>query len=154
MIGNPRFWNLVKVVSAFTLAHSLTLALAWYGIVELPARLTESLIALTIAYVAAENLWRRRPVERWPLAFGLGLVHGLGFYSALAGIELAREHALTTLLAFNLGVELGQLAIMAAFFVLLFRLIGSAWYGQAVRFASAAILAVAVYWAALRAFVA
>ena len=78
----------------------------------LPDRLVESMIAVSVAYVAADNLWGRRHGRRWLLAFGFGLVHGLGFYSALSALDLGGAGVVTTLLAFNLGVEVGQLAVV------------------------------------------
>ncbi len=107
------FWQMVKVASAFTVAHSLTLALAWYGIVDLPSRMVESVIAVSIAYVAIENIVSQRFGQRWLLADGFGLVHGLGFYSALRDLGLGQSDMAITLLAFNLGVETGQIAVIA-----------------------------------------
>lgn len=105
-------WTVLAVVSAFTLAHSLTLGLAVLHLVVLPTALVESLVALSIVTAAADNLVpfvRRRLL----LAFGFGLVHGLGFAGALDALGLEGGALVTALLAFNLGVELGQLAIVA-----------------------------------------
>lgn len=154
IIVSARFWNLLKIVTAFTIAHSLTLALAWFGIIELPSRLVESLIAFSIAYVALENLLKRSHTRRWLAGFGFGLFHGLGFYSILQGYEIAKGAALSTLLFFNLGVELGQLAALAACFPLLWWGSRAAWYAPAQKWASAAILVVAGYWFVQRAFLA
>lgn len=154
LMVNVRFWTLVKVVTAFTVAHSITLSLAWYGVVDLPGRLVESLIAASIAYVALENLIGRGFERRWLVAFGLGLVHGLGFFRVLRQLELDRGDALVTLFAFNLGVELGQIAIVALFCGLLVWWTQYRWYRQATMAASAAILVVAGYWVVERAFLA
>ncbi len=105
----------VRVVSAFTLSHSLTLALAAFGAVAIPSRLVESAIAASIVVTALDNV---RPFLRAPraaVAFGFGLVHGLGFASVLAELGLPRGSRALALFGFNFGVELGQLAIVAAF---------------------------------------
>ncbi len=104
---------IVKVVTAFTVAHSTTLILAALDVVTLPSRLVESAIAASIVYVAVENIVVRDPRNRWPLAFGFGLVHGMGFAAMLRPI-LPDRGVVVPLLAFNLGVELGQLTIVLA----------------------------------------
>lgn len=152
LIVNARVWQIVKVVTAFTIAHSLTLALAWYGIVDLPSRLVESLIALSIAYVAIENLIGKGFGHRWLLAGGLGLVHGLGFYSVLSDLGLGKGHALSTLVAFNLGVEAGQLVIVTVVFGPLAWWVRQSWYRQSATVASTLILLVASWWVVERAF--
>ena len=104
--------EIIKAVSAFTVAHSITLILATLNVVTLPGRLTESCIALSIVYVAAENLWNSAPAHRWRLTFIFGLVHGFGFAGVLREMGLPRQGLIASLLAFNVGVELGQLAIV------------------------------------------
>jgi hypothetical protein len=147
-----RFLNLVKVVTAFTIAHSITLALAWHGLVDLPSRLLESAIALSIVYVAFDNLYGNLHAHRWIVAFVFELVHGLGFYAVLSELALASEDALTTLFAFNLGVEMGQLAILSVVFPLLLVSFRRNWYGRAMKGASAAIAMIASFWFIQRAF--
>lgn len=88
IIVSARFIRLLTVVTAFTVAHSITLALAWYEVVALPGRLVESLIALSIAYVAVENLLHKEGRHRWLISFAFGLVHGIGFYIVLTELEL------------------------------------------------------------------
>jgi hypothetical protein len=118
LVAARRARSLVGVVTAFTVAHSLTLALAALDVVHVPARFVELAIALSIAYVACDNLLRTEGRDPWLEAFGFGLLHGLGFAGFL-GDALSGEPLLTTaLLAFNLGVELGQLALVAAALVL------------------------------------
>jgi hypothetical protein len=115
--GRPfkqRFYEAVKVVTAFTVAHSLTLGLAAFGFVTVPTSLTESLIAITITLAALNNIWPVVSRRLWLVALGFGLVHGLGFANVLAELDLPRENLLGALFAFNLGVELGQLAILFA----------------------------------------
>ena len=101
-------------VTTFTIAHSITLGLTMYGIVSLPSRLVESLIALSIAYVAIENLMTSE-LKPWRLAlvFLFGMLHGMGFAGVLSDLGLPRGAFLTALLSFNLGVEAGQLTVIA-----------------------------------------
>jgi len=146
LIVRVRFWPLVKVVTALTIAHTLALALAWYGVFEPAGRIVEVLIAASIAYVAAENLIGRGFSHRWLVAFAFGLVHGLGFYGVLASLDLARTDMATTLLAFNLGVEVGQLAIVAAAYGALVWWTETRWYDTATRVFSAGILLIAGFW--------
>ncbi len=112
---------LVKVVSAFTVAHSLTLSLAVLDVISLPGRWVESAIALSIVYVAAENFWRKERAlrDRWVVTFGFGLVHGLGFAGILKGLVLSRTNLAVSLASFNVGVEIGQVAIVAVAYLLL-----------------------------------
>lgn len=118
----PLLWQ----VTMFTIAHSITLGLAMAGILELPARIVEPLIALSIAYVGVENLWHKRlHKSRLALVFGFGLLHGLGFASMLADFGMPDDAFLTALISFNLGVELGQLAILATAYVAV-----GAWFGN------------------------
>jgi hypothetical protein len=126
-----RFLDLVKIVTSFTIAHSVTLALAALGILHPPARAVEALIAASIVAVAAENLWVLRGGpgatarvtgalgHRWRLTFAFGLVHGFGFASALQELHLPRSALVAGLVSFNLGVEVGQVAIVALAFPIL-----------------------------------
>ena len=103
----------VRIVTSFTIAHSLTLAVAALGLVNVPAAPVEALIALSIAWVAAENLMRVRPMERrWAVAFAFGLIHGFGFATGLRDIGLPRDALLPSLIWFNLGIEFGQLLVL------------------------------------------
>jgi hypothetical protein len=116
----PAFIEVCKVVTAFTLAHSITLSLATLGVVRLPARLTESAIALSVTVAALNNVrpWQR--VRLWQVAFGFGLIHGLGFASVLSDLGLGSGATAMALIGFNLGVEAGQLGIVAVFLPLAF----------------------------------
>ena len=111
---SPRLKTMLLQVTAFTVAHSITLGLSIYGLVSLPSRIVEPLIALSIAYVAIENLVTRE-LKPWRLAlvFMFGLLHGLGFAGVLRELGLPRDEFLTGLLTFNLGVEGGQLTVIA-----------------------------------------
>jgi hypothetical protein len=135
-------------VSAFTLAHSLTLALGIYGVITAPPALVEPLIAISIAYVAIENIFLR-DLKPWrvSLVFAFGLLHGMGFAGVLQEIGLPRAEFLTALVTFNAGVELGQLAVIGAAFLLVGWRSGTAWYrGRVVVPASIAIACTAIYW--------
>ena len=112
-----RWRSVLLQVSTFTIAHSITLGLTMYGIVSLPARVVEPMIALSIAYVAIENLVTAE-LKPWRLAlvFGFGLLHGMGFAGVLRDVGLPRAQFLTALVTFNAGVEAGQLAIIVLAF--------------------------------------
>jgi hypothetical protein len=109
------FWDVVKVVTAFTLAHSITLSLAALDVVQLPSRWIESAIAASVILAALNNLVVMAGASRWLLAFIFGLIHGFGFASVLADLGLPHNALLLALVAFNLGVEFGQLAVVAVF---------------------------------------
>lgn len=113
---------LLRIVTAFTLAHSVTLCLSGLGVLSLPSRWVESVIAASIGYVAIENLLRPTPRHRFALTFVFGLVHGFGFASVLKEVGLPRRGLLLSLLSFNVGVELGQLVVVALAFPVLFLL--------------------------------
>jgi hypothetical protein len=139
-------------VTTFTVAHSITLGLSIYGIVSLSSRIVEPLIALSIAYVAVENLFTRE-VKPWRLGlvFLFGLLHGLGFAGVLRELGLPRADFLTALLSFNLGVEAGQLTVIALAALAMAPLFRRSWYyGLVVAPASLLIAAVGMYWTIAR----
>jgi hypothetical protein len=165
----------VAIVSAFTVAHSLTLILGAMGLVALPARFVEPAIAVSLAYVAIENLLalgtarsesgpyqtvrsRRtcptvsdRPGDRlsptrWPTAFLFGLVHGLGFAGMLDVLDLPLRQWLAAVLAFNVGVEVGQLAVVGVALPLIVFLARSRWHRPVVQSTSVVVLGLAVVW--------
>ena len=108
-----RLGAFIRIVTSFTIAHSLTLAVAALGLVNLPAAPVEALIALSIAWVAAENLIRERPMaRRWVIAFAFGLIHGFGFSTVLRDIGLPRDSLISSLVWFNVGIEIGQLLVL------------------------------------------
>lgn len=113
LLGTRRPRSLLVVVTAFTAAHSVTLALASLGWISLPSRLVEIAIALSVAYVGADNLLHPERGARWVEAFVFGLVHGLGFAGFLGESLLFESARTTALIAFNLGVEVGQLAVVS-----------------------------------------
>jgi hypothetical protein len=118
----PSFWEVAKIVTAFTVAHSITLSLATLGWVSLPSRWVESAIAASVLLAALNNVWPVFQGRRWLVAFCFGLVHGFGFASVLADLGLPSEALVLALVGFNLGVEAGQLAIVAVFLPLAFSL--------------------------------
>ena len=149
---SPRFRTMLLQVTAFTIAHSITLGLSMYGILSLPSRIVEPLIALSIAYVAIENLVTRE-LKPWRIAlvFMFGLLHGLGFAGVLRELGLPRDEFLTALLTFNLGVEGGQVTIIAAALLAVFPFMKKGWYRQRVVIpASLMIATVGIYWTVAR----
>jgi hypothetical protein len=147
------FWDVLKVVTSFTIAHSITLSLAALAVIALPSRLVESTIALSVVLAALNNLRPLVAGRRWAVAFAFGLVHGFGFASVLADLGLPQGALLLALVGFNLGVELGQLAIVCAFLPLAYALRDS-WFYRRVVFAggSAAIALLASVWLTERVF--
>jgi HupE / UreJ protein len=134
---------MVKIVTAFTISHSVTLSLAVLDVVVLPARLVEAVIALSIAAVAAENLFGRPTVtRRWIVSFCFGLVHGFGFSSALRELGLPTQGLLLSLFGFNAGVELGQALVVAVALPALALLRQTGWEKKMIWGASMAILVV------------
>ncbi|WP_296490949.1 HupE/UreJ family protein [Rhodoferax sp.] len=141
------------VVTAFTVAHSITLTLAALQWVELPSRVVESTIALSVVLAAANNLKPVVAQRRWMMAFGFGLIHGFGFASVLADLGLPQGAMVLSLLGFNLGVELGQLAIVAVFLPLAYWLRHTAFYRQGVFVGGSVLtLGLAAFWFVERAF--
>ncbi|MCI0546992.1 MAG: HupE/UreJ family protein [Candidatus Rokubacteria bacterium] len=133
----------LKIITAFTLAHSITLALAALNVVALPDRAIEAVIALSIALVAAENLSPRPAVtRRWIVSFAFGLVHGFGFSSVLREIGLPADALLRSLFGFNVGVELGQALVVAVVLPALALVRRTGWERRMIWGSSAAILVV------------
>jgi hydrogenase/urease accessory protein HupE len=114
LLGTRGVKPLALAVTAFTVAHSITLALAAFDVVTLSPRVVEPAIAASIAFVAFENAWRPVAARRWRATFVFGLVHGLGFAGALRDLALPRDRMLPMLLGFNAGVEVGQIVVVAA----------------------------------------
>ena len=145
MLRGGRFRSLLGIVTAFTLAHSITLALAVLGVVVVPSAIVEPVIALSIAYVALENIFHRRAAaRRWAVSFVFGLVHGFGFADALLELGLPPSGIVGSLMFFNLGVEAGQAMIVAALFPVLSWLCRFAWERRAVTAISAAVFVAAM----------
>lgn len=147
-------WSVVRIVTAFTLAHSVTLSVAALGFVTIPDRIIEPLIAATIVWVALENLFATEPDRRrWIWSFGFGLVHGFGFASALGELGLKGAALVRGLVGFNVGVEIGQLLFVAVFLPALMWLSRGRGARLTPRTASLAVAAIGTYWLAERLFV-
>lgn len=142
-LGLSSWKRLALVVTAFTAAHSLTLALATLGLVTLSPRIVEPLIALTVFVVATDSILRPKAAPQALLAFGFGLIHGLGLSNVLRDLGLSGRQLIPSLVGFNVGVEIGQLAIVAPMFLVVLRLRRSeATFGR-VRFVACALVAAA-----------
>lgn len=146
-------WNLLKIVTVFTVAHSVTLLLAALGFVDLPSRLVESVIALSIVLVALNNIFGVvREGSLW-IILGLGLFHGLGFASVMGHLPFRMVDLLKVVIGFNIGVELGQIAIVAVLFPILYLLRKSRFYQPMVLRGLSLVLAlIAAWWFVQRAF--
>jgi hypothetical protein len=151
-IAAPAFLNIVKVVTAFTLAHSITLSLAAFDVIRLPSRITESVIAASIIIAALNNVFPRVTEGRWRIAFAFGLLHGFGFASVLAEMGLPKGARLVSLVAFNLGVEVGQLVVVLAVMPLAYFLRATRFYRRGIMpWGSSAIACLALFWFVQRA---
>ena len=147
------FWDVLRIVTAFTVAHSITLSLAVLGLVTLPSRLVEAAIAASVVAAALNNIWPLVRGRRWMVAFLFGLVHGFGFASVLADLGLPQGALAVALLGFNVGVELGQLAIVAVFLPLAYALRRSWFYRRAVLVGGSLLIALlAAVWLVERVF--
>jgi hypothetical protein len=140
--------RLLGIVTGFTVGHSVTLALATFGVLRIPQGIVEPLVALTIAITAVEVFVGKFERHRWKLATGFGLIHGFAFANAILGLQLSGGQAVLALLAFNLGVELGQVVIIAIVAPLIvamhkYRPTQAVWV---VRVAALGIFAAAIYW--------
>jgi hypothetical protein len=146
--------DVLKIVTSFTLAHSITLSLSALNVLRLPSRFVESGIAASVVLAAVNNLIRVMDEDRWTAAFALGLLHGFGFSATLMDLGLPRKNLLLTLFGFNCGVEIGQMCVVAAFLPLaylarrspLYRIVG-------LVSGSVVIAAIASIWLVERAFV-
>lgn len=147
----PAFIYVVTIITFFTISHCITLSLAALDIFNLPSRLVETLIAFSIALAAWHNI---KPIFKkdWMIAFGFGLFHGFGFASVLGDLGLTGEYMVLSLLGFNLGVEIGQLAIIAVVFPILFFLRNTKYYGQILVYGSLLLIVISLYWMIERGF--
>jgi hydrogenase/urease accessory protein HupE len=143
--------TLLWQISAFTLAHTITLALGIYGVITLSSAIIEPLIALSIVYVGVENIYRAKihttGHTRMPIIFTFGLLHGLGFASVLGDLGLAQSQYALSLISFNIGVELGQLTVIALTFMCLYPLRSKVWYQKRLVLSlNITIAVIATYW--------
>ncbi|MEF3367796.1 HupE/UreJ family protein [Methylocystis sp. 9N] len=144
-----RVWPVVKIVTAFTISHSITLSLAALNIFTLPSTLVEALIAASIIFVAVENFYSRDVDNRWRNTFFFGFIHGFGFASALTEMGVPQSGVVPALAAFNIGVEVGQIAIVLPILPLLFFIdsrTGGKRSDKLVYVVSALIALAGVYW--------
>jgi hypothetical protein len=149
----PAFWSVLKIVTAFTLAHSITLTLATLGVISLPSRWVESTIAASVVIAALNNIYPLFRDRRWMMAFLFGLIHGFGFASVLSDLGLPKNALVLALVGFNVGVELGQLAIVAAFLPLAFYLRRTMLYRRIILLGGSGLIALlATAWLVERAF--
>lgn len=149
----PALLDVVRVVSAFTLAHSITLALAVLDVLNPPSRAVEAIIAASVVFAALNNIRPMVGEGRWRLTFAFGLVHGFGFAGALKDLGLDNAHLATSLLGFNLGVELGQLAIVALFLPIAWQLRATRFYQYGLQIGGSLLIALlAAVWLVERAF--
>ncbi len=147
------FWDVFRIVTSFTVAHSITLSLAALHVISLPSRLVESAIAASVVVAALNNLKPLVQGRRWVVAFGFGLVHGFGFATVLAELGLPSDALVLALVGFNLGVELGQLAIVLLFLPLAYSLRRSQLYRRTLMVGGSVLIAlVAAVWFVERAF--
>ena len=149
---STRLRPILVQVTTFTVAHTITLGLTIFGVLSLPSSIVEPLIALSIAYVAIENLVTSE-LKPWRVAlvFGFGLLHGMGFAGVLSELGLPASERITALFSFNAGVELGQLTVIAGMFLMLGWLRERPWYRRRVVIPlSLAIAAVGLYWTVTR----
>ena len=146
---STKFKTILWQATAFTAAHTITLALSMKGIIKLPSEVVEPLIALSIMFVAIENILLSQ-LKMWRIAvvFIFGLIHGMGFASALNEIGLPRNQFFTSVFSFNAGVEIGQISVISLVFLFIIIPLGKmSWYKKGVVYpVSAAIALIAAYW--------
>jgi hypothetical protein len=143
----PVLIEVIKIVTAFTIAHSITLSLATLEVISLPSRWIESAIAASVILAALNNIYPLISKKLWLVAFGFGLIHGLGFANILKDLGLPQNMLLLTLLAFNLGVEIGQLAIVSGFLPVAYWLRRTQWYRKVfITLGSSLIAMLACIW--------
>ena len=152
IIIGGRLSNTVKIVTSFTVAHSITLVLAALEIVQLPGKWIEAGIAFSIAYVALENFWLKRSDLRWVVTFFFGLVHGFGFANVLRELGLPAKGLAVSLVTFNIGVEIGQICIVAILFPLILWVSTRAYQRTVVSIVSAVIFLFGIGWLVERIF--
>jgi len=146
-------WNVLKIVTLFTIAHSVTLSLAAFNLIDVNSRIVESLIALSIVLVGINNIFPKFNDKAWLIIFFFGLFHGMGFASVMGELPFRTVSLMKILLSFNAGVELGQLAIVAGIFPVIFLLRKTTFYRPLIVIGGSLIICViASYWFVERAF--
>jgi len=140
------FLSTLKIVTAFTIGHSISLTLAALNLVQLPRNLLESMIALTIVYVALENIFAKSTGKRWIVSLAFGLIHGLAFAETLELMGLPTKQLITALFSFNIGIEIAQIVIVGLTVPLILALAQRSWRLPAIRGSSLLILCLATVW--------
>ena len=146
LIRKQKLKQYITTITAFTIAHSITLTLSVLGIVDLPSRFVESMIALSICYVAIENIFRKEIKFRWAITFFFGLIHGLGFASILKEMNLPKSDLVIALLNFNVGIEIIQIIIVLLLVSVLFKLQNLTKYRLYINAGSAVIFLLGTIW--------
>lgn len=146
------FIYIIKIITFFTIAHSITLALASLNIINLPSRFVESIIALSIALAAYHNINPIFKSKEWIIAFGFGLFHGFGFASVLGEKGLSGDYMILSLLGFNVGVELGQVLIICMVFPILYLIRKHKIYPPIIKYGSIILILISIYWVIERGF--
>jgi HupE / UreJ protein len=152
---NPALKPILMQATAFTVAHTITLGLAMYGVIKPPTNIVEPIIALSILYVALENIFSPRlKASRIGIVFLFGLIHGMGFASVLTELGLPKNGYFSSLIMFNIGVELGQITVILAAYLLLAKIFGSKPYYRKwiVIPLSIVIASIALFWTVQRVF--
>lgn len=152
LIRKQKLKQYITTITAFTIAHSITLTLSVLGIVDLPSRFVESIIALSICYVAIENIFRKEIKFRWVITFFFGLIHGLGFASILKEMNLPKSDLAIALLNFNVGIEMIQLIVVLLLVPVLFNLQKLSKYRTYVNVGSGVIFILGAIWLFQRTF--
>lgn len=152
MTFKPAFLYIIKVVTFFTIAHTITLTLASLELVNLPSQVVESIIAFSIGLAAYHNIKPIFKMRDWIIAFIFGLFHGFGFASVLSDLGLTGEFLTLSLLGFNVGVEIGQLVIIAAIFPFLYFIRKRDFYPKFLIFMSGLLIIISLYWCIERVF--
>lgn len=148
----PAFFYILKIITFFTIAHSITLALAALEIVTLPSRIVETIIAISIALAALHNITPIFKAKEWVIAFLFGLFHGFGFASVLGEKGLSGDFMVLSLLGFNVGVELGQVLIICMIFPVLFLIRRLKIYPHILVYGSVLLIFISMYWSIERGF--
>jgi hypothetical protein len=152
---NPKLKPILMQATAFTVAHTITLGLAMYGVIKPPTNIVEPIIALSILYVALENIFSPRlKASRIGIVFLFGLIHGMGFASALIDLGLPTNAYFSSLIMFNIGVELGQITVILAAYLLLGKIFGNKpYYRKYIVIPLSVIIAcIAMFWTVQRIF--
>jgi len=152
---SPKLKTIIWQATAFTVAHSITLGLAMYGVISSPSHIIEPIIALSIMFVAIENIITEKlKATRILIVFAFGLIHGLGFAGVLKDLGLPKKEFVNALISFNIGVEIGQICIILAAWFLFGKWFNQKpWYRKRIVYPMSAIIAaIALYWTIERAF--